>query len=183
MGYCRGIQQDAWKLSGFQNERLSSLAYTMDDHRDLVAALQLFDVSGNEASPPMDELESLLGKDYRGFFVLSILQLLPQARAIYQGLGLPDALFRFTMADIPLNMQVYQRIHGCLGLSEGQLSWLQLHLAGELFRLGRLQFMRRCLEEDSRFGELSLPKGMALLDVHIPADGPLDRAACLDSYR
>lgn len=177
------ILEDARKLTGLDHPGLNALARRIDTEAPLLERLR--ELSGVH---PRDDAErgavqERIGKDWRGFYVLGLLRRLPQAKALYNGLHLPDSLFRATMADIPLKMREYRLISGDLGLRDDQFDWLQLHMAGEIFRLGRLQFKRLWLGEDGRFGQVALPRGTPLIDVHIPGDGSLSPGAVRESYR
>jgi hypothetical protein len=70
-----------------------------------------------------------------------------------------------------LQLRINRRVHGHFGLDTW--SWLTLHMAGNLFRLGRLQFhLIRSKHQDGPGG--SLPYGSDwILGVHIPEDGGL----------
>ena len=62
------------------------------------------------------------------------------------------------------------RVTGQPGLIEWGWNALLLHM--ELFRLGRLEYQPRTLQQDIVFGEVSLAAGTPILEVHIPAGAP-----------
>jgi hypothetical protein len=75
-----------------------------------------------------------------------------------------------TLADVGHHVALHRRATGAFGLDAGP--WISAHFGGGLFRLGRLQFMlrRRRLREPAPPGHERDPW---LLDVHIPATGPM----------
>ena len=97
------------------------------------------------------------------FYVLVFLAALPAVRARHAELGVPADISRATLADLGNKMAIYRRTHGVGGLD--RQTWLTRHFRATLFRLGRLQF------------DMLGP----VLDIHIPADGPLTPAACDES--
>lgn len=176
------ILDDAWRLIGLEHQGLGAVAKGIDGDPALLKRFQSFRGFKPQEDAERSVVEKELGEDWLGFYVLGALRRLRQAKAIYSGLRLPDNLFRATMADIQLKMQEYQRIYGRVGLRDDQFDWVRWHLAGEIIRLGRLQFRRVRLDEDSRFGDIALSKGTPLIEVHIPADGPLSPEGCRASY-
>ena len=57
--------------------------------------------------------------------------------------------------------------------------WLERHLSMKLFKLGRLQFSPGKAEMD--IPALGITKGDPMMEIHIPAVGPLDQEECLKS--
>lgn len=75
-----------------------------------------------------------------------------------------------TLADVGHHIALHRRGTGRFGLDAGP--WLTAHFGGTLFRLGRLQFLLR----RPRLREPRPPgheRDRWLLDVHIPASGPM----------
>jgi hypothetical protein len=62
----------------------------------------------------------------------------PHMAAFYTQLGIPIRIATDTLKDIELWMREYRTLHGRWGLVE--YPWLVLHLKGDVFALGRLQF-------------------------------------------
>lgn len=110
---------------------------------------------------------------------LAAIAAIPDMLELHARRGVSDAVSRATAADIALWIREHHRRTGAWGLSEA--GWIRHHLAGRLFRLGRLQFMP---------GTCRLPLGPQdplhpgdpVLEVHIPAGGPLLPAECLDAF-
>lgn len=64
---------------------------------------------------------------------------LPMTIAFYRAKRIPEQVLAETLEDMAIWMRHYRNQHGEWGL--GQVGWLIHHFTGELFRLGRLQFM------------------------------------------
>lgn len=95
--------------------------------------------------------------------------------------GLPETVCYNTLRDITVWYRECVRQTGCAGVVEWD--WLIYPLKGYLYRLGRLQYQPRKLKEPLCVGEQKYPRGTATLEVHIPADGKLERGAVADSFQ
>jgi hypothetical protein len=114
----------------------------------------------------LESTEPVAWPDVDGYFYVRVfLAALPAVRARHAEWGVPAAISRATLSDLGNKMAIYRRTYGVGGLD--RQSWLTRHFRGTLFRLGRLQF--------DMLG--------AVLDIHIPEDGPLTPAACDESLR
>ncbi|MEK7767595.1 MAG: acyltransferase domain-containing protein, partial [bacterium] len=71
--------------------------------------------------------------------VLVLFSGLPRARAFWKERAIPDAVAIHTLSDIGIWMRHYRARTGRWGLKE--FRWLQYHLMGRIYRLGRVQFM------------------------------------------
>lgn len=67
-------------------------------------------------------------------------------REIHVSRHIPEAITRATLRDIFVWMEMFHRQRGYWGLSN--IAWLRHHLAGDLYRLGRLQFMMNVFRGD-----------------------------------
>jgi GNAT domain-containint protein/N-acyltransferase family protein len=94
----------------------------------------------------------------------TLLAALPDTRAYHAARGVADGVSWATLADLGRCAAIDRRLHGSGGLRDSP--WLVRHFRGRLYELGRLQF-------EEHGGELL---------VHIPESGPLDPAACDDSF-
>ena len=95
--------------------------------------------------------------------------------------GLPEDVCYDTLGDIAVWYRECVRRTGEAGVVEWD--WLLYPLKGRLYRLGRLQYQPRTLREPLRAGSRTYPAGTPVLEVHIPADGRLEREAAADSFR
>lgn len=100
-------------------------------------------------------------------WIEALLRFAPDVVAFHAGLGLPSQVSRDILADTGLQLRINRRVHGRFGLDTW--SWLTLHMAGNLFRLGRLQFHLVRLGEATAWASA----GDWVLGVHIPEDGGL----------
>ena len=83
--------------------------------------------------------------------------------------GVPFEIVVETLKDIVVWAKTWSNLKGELYL--GELNWLNYHLSGRLFRLGRLQFAFGSAEEDIE--KYSVKKGELVVEVHIPEGGKL----------
>ena len=123
---------------------------------------------------------------------------LPYAAAqekAFAGRGLSRQVYHDTMRDLALWYKECVRQTGAPGLVEWE--WLAHSLKGRVLRLGRLQYQPGALEEALCVGaafaakmqasavqtaQVVLAAGTPVLEVHIPADGPLQHAAVIESF-
>lgn len=112
----------------------------------------------------------------RLLYAYAFLGLSPRTRGYHRRYGVGGDVTADTLWDIGQQVALHHRDHGEPGMDKGW--WLAHHLAGYLYRLGRLQFQRAWFPIDTG----PLPKGTAYLDVHIPEGGPLTPAACDEAF-
>lgn len=79
-----------------------------------------------------------LGEPATLLYALVMLSGVPALLAKHRALGIPEAITLDTLSDIELWIKEHRNRHGMLGLE--QIEWLQSHLTGRLFKIGRLQF-------------------------------------------
>ena len=106
--------------------------------------------------------------------LLSYLFMCEKTAEKYRELGIPDSVRDKTLSDITRWAYTWFDMRGELCL--GELSWLRRHLSAKLFQLGRLQFCMAEAEWD--IPALSVKAGDPIIEVHIPADGPLVTEEC-----
>ena len=123
-----------------------------------------------------DAFRSFAAADRQGLRVLKLYQLVAEDTARwYAAQGIPEAVLRDSLRDVGIWCRDYLQANGCPGFAAWE--WLALTLRGRLFRLGRLQFEPAVLPLP--LGEY--PAGTPVLEVHIPAEAPLDTAAVQES--
>ena len=103
----------------------------------------LFAVAKRPDHSPWTRLEGQLGEAAPSFYLLVALSGLPRARALHDARGIPEEVRCDTYLDIALWAQEYHAEHGVWGIRAGLLGWFMNHLWGELYRIGRLQYMLR----------------------------------------
>jgi len=101
----------------------------------------------------------------------------------YKEKNIPHDILLATVSDLPIWIYHHRNWYNEWGFAT--YGWLINHVRGKIFRLGRLQF------EMAKIGDWNMPpeelrldlkEGDRLLGVHIPRDGKLYEAACLDSF-
>lgn len=88
-------------------------------------------------------LTKALGREAGMFYVLILLSGTPQMQRVHRERGIPAYIVRDTVLDLKHCMETeeYHRRFGSWGISPRILNWLMNHWRGELYRLGRLQFV------------------------------------------
>lgn len=121
-------------------------------------------------------------KDHKYEWALSFyLRLSTEVYEQYKNEKLSDEVFDQTFYDLTIWCRECVRKHGVYGLEE--LWWLGQSVKMKLFRLGRLQFEPIELKDPLEGGGVRFEAGTKGLNVHIPADGPLDFPLCLEAFR
>lgn len=95
-----------------------------------------------------------------------------EMRERYEDVGLPEKFFWDNLKDITIWSEDFEKKNGRPGLSEYE--WITRTLRLKLFRIGRLQYEPKQLQESINIGEKSYLKGTPILMIHIPAGEPLD---------
>ena len=114
------------------------------------------------------------------FFVLMFLSALPDLIKSHAEMRIPVNITEDTLSDLPLWIRHHRTKTGQFGLPVP--SWLANHFCTKIFKLGRLQFEFNRLPDDIPTLR-NLKKGTPILGVHIPATGPLETEASMDSFR
>src|SRR5271166_1229112 len=93
------------------------------------------------------QLPAHLGASGRSFYVHVYLSVLPDTLAWHRRMAVPEPVSWATLADLGRHMAIQRRLHGTTGVDEPW--WMMLHLRGELFECGRLQYDRHLLGQPS----------------------------------
>ena len=109
--------------------------------------------------------------------LLTYLYLCEKLSEEYKAKGIPEGILIDTLKDIVRWTETYTDINGRLYL--GELHWLERHLAGQLYKVGRLQYCMAGAERD--MPKYGLKKGDPIMEIHIPADGRLTIEECNES--
>lgn len=109
--------------------------------------------------------------------LLSFLYFCEKTQQDYAAKGISSEILYDTLRDLVIWTETWTDVKGSLCMNE--TGWLKLHLSSKLFKLGRLQFAPGEAEVDvPAFG---ISEGEPVMEIHIPAVGPLDHEACLAS--
>ncbi|SEJ70757.1 hypothetical protein SAMN04487917_11095 [Arthrobacter sp. yr096] len=116
-------------------------------------------------------------------WIEALLRFAPTVHEYHVELGISPAVSAASLADVGLQLRINRRVHGDFGLDTW--SWLTLHMAGNLFRLGRLQFHLVQSPNEIPASDVSgiiEHSSSWVLGVHIPEDGGLSPALVDDSF-
>lgn len=110
----------------------------------------------------------------------------PRAVALYEKLQWPMKILYDTMLDFRVWTLHHRQNFGSWGLIWDAAAFIRCHLQGRVVRLGRLQ----CNTSYPLWKELSDPngcwtleKGTQVINLHIPATGPMPVESCIDSMK
>ncbi|MBO1268765.1 acyltransferase domain-containing protein [Arthrobacter cavernae] len=118
--------------------------------------------SGNAKAEDTTELD----------WIETLLRFAPEVREFHSAHGIAPDLTAAILADMGLQLRINRRVHGAFGLDTW--GWLTLHMAGNMFRLGRLQY--HLIREAGAKTWDQGAGGRWTLGVHIPEDGGLSPA-------
>jgi GNAT-like C-terminal domain/N-acyltransferase N-terminal domain len=96
--------------------------------------------NGHKNCGAIPQLDKSLPGLYCNFFMLLVLAGYPHAVEFYGQRALPKQVMQDTLKDLNVWVEQYQRELGITGLTHRILGWMQGHLTGGLFKIGRLQF-------------------------------------------
>ena len=85
---------------------------------------------------PLGELAEL-------FYLIVALAAVAKEREAHRRMGIPEDVSRQTCSDVSVHAQRSMRLNGRWGLDPCLLRWLRIHAKGEIFRLGRIQYIHR----------------------------------------
>jgi hypothetical protein len=119
----------------------------------------------------------------RWLYVVAFAQFLPTTLEVHARRGVPEAVSRATLADVGRHVRIARRLYGVRACIEQH--WLQAHLRGILYDLGRLQFNLARLElqqAELDEGGIDASPGTFVVETHIPETGPLDSESVDESF-
>jgi len=87
-------------------------------------------------------LDKVLGDLSGAFYLLIALEAVPRIRAVHAALGIPDPVSGDTCHHYLEPVRMYrERFGGHFGVQPRTLYWWRNHVQGDLYRLGRLEYM------------------------------------------
>jgi hypothetical protein len=165
--------------------RSPGLQWLLRRARQLITA-----VMGDPAAPRvlLPPLPAALGDAGRCFPAHLFLATWPLTLDWQRQRGVPDEVSWAIVADLGRQMEIYRDRYGATGVEEAW--WLTLHLRGQIYEFGRLQYNLLRLGDgwlaparwyplaDALGRGTGFRPGDEALGVHIPDGGPLTPAAC-----
>lgn len=99
-----------------------------------------------------------------------------------KNLDLTDEIFYDTMTDMTIWAKVCKRDHGTWGLKE--FNWLSIHVKGDLYRLGRIQYHYIKFDRDIYVkGDTVVKRGDKVINMHIPEGKSFTHDIRMNSYK
>ncbi len=90
----------------------------------------------------LPRLQRTLGDSAGVFYFLIGLDAVPRTRAVHARRNVPERITRRCFSHFEESLALYAMHHaGRPGMNPGSLGWLRNHVKGDLFRLGRFEFM------------------------------------------
>ena len=103
-----------------------------------------------------------------------------QTKQMYVERGISLDIYRTSMLAMKWKMQKTHKMYGVWG--SAWAAWFRPFFLLHRFGIGRLEFELAPSQADYRNGDYSIKKGDPVVNIHIPAAGPLDHDAVVDSY-
>ncbi|WP_327637247.1 acyltransferase domain-containing protein [Kribbella sp. NBC_00482] len=166
---------EEYRLLGFADvDREAAEAFTPDQTAVKELADQIRDAIGKLGSEP----EFTMPEDPRNS-VQAFLDTVPDIRRFHTERGIPDDISWASLADLGQQLKVSRRTHGEYSLETHW--WLTNFWVGNLYWLGRLQYMLFQVTEDKPVP--GTEPGEWIIGVHIPETGPLTPELVDDSIQ
>lgn len=153
------------------SSRLEDVVRQLTDHFEELRPWKLLDLPA--LFDPVTEPEAPAA--LRWLYVVAFAEFLPTTLEAHARRGVPESISRATLADVGRHIRIARRLYGVRACIEQD--WLQAHLRGLLYDLGRLQFNLAPLELDQADLDdagVDAAPGSVVVETHIPETGPLD---------
>lgn len=171
---------------GLNEAFISNVKMVLKSNCDFTRLTQVFHDMGDDRKSTGHFFEEVKKEakekqlDYRIVFGALYIQLALDVYEVYKCRVIDDQVYFDTMSDLDIwSRDCYQKF-GVWGIDE--YNWIINHMRLKLFKLGRLQFEPITLGESINCRQYALPRGAHVLNVHIPAGGPLGHDQCRESY-
>ncbi|MEV7662140.1 acyltransferase domain-containing protein [Paenarthrobacter sp. NPDC089316] len=166
-----GSHSELFRLLDISSEDAHDCAELLATPPDSEVVQALDALKARLGSFPRDGITD--GNASEASWIEALLRFAPSVHAYHLELGISPVVSAASLADVGLQLRINRRVHGRFGLDTW--GWLTLHMAGNLFRLGRLQF--HLVPAD-----VSVSASGWALGVHIPEDGGLSPALVDESF-
>ena len=170
---------------------LSDVEKRLDSDKEFGSAfdkiMDSFKADGDfrKAEESLDELEKASGVDERTLKFIFIMNSSEWVKEKYAEKGISEKVFWDTFEDLKWKLQECMECENTVGTFVA--SWFRLHLALEIFALGRFQYQLTEYDKDEPYigsDGTMLKKGDHLVAVHIPSSGiSLKDEVRYDSYK
>ena len=154
--------------------RVADVVRQLGDHLEELKPWKLLDLPA--LFDPVAEPDASAA--LRWLYVVAFAEFLPRTLEAHLRRGVPEAVSHATLADLGRHVRIARRLYGVRACIEQ--NWLQAHLRGLLYDLGRLQFnlgrleLRQTELDEAR---IAAKPGTVVVETHIPEVGPLDSDA------
>lgn len=165
------MEKNAVNMKRIIKKWYEKLGFPTEYDEEFARILQLCTLTPEYAEENWKDIEN------PGEMLLAFLYRCESLRARYEGLGIGEDILLHTLSDLVIWTNTHYGLYGELGLSETE--WLDRHMKGELFRLGRLQFSPATAKHP--IPEADIREGDGVIEIHIPEGEPMTPDACLDS--
>ena len=159
--------------------RVADVVRQLTDHFEVVKPWKLLELP--PLFDPVSEPDAPAA--LRWLYVVAFAEFLPTTLEAHARRGVSATISRATFADVGRHVRIARRLYGVRACIEQD--WLQAHLRGLLYDLGRLQFNLAPLELDQADLDdagIDATPGSVVVETHIPETGPLDPDAVDASF-
>ena len=174
------------ELCGFTAEEKAILESYLADEKINAAGKEICRLCFEAPARPETFPEPVDGDDLAKANLVSAYYGVEFAGKIHENNGVPPFVLENGMRDIAIWSRHELRDKGVFGIRRG-FHWTNVIYRAVAIRLGRLEcnlsrgFRMEELRDEN--GNLLVKKDEPVIGMHIPADGPLDTEACIDSMR
>lgn len=129
----------------------------------------------------LDEIAEIVGEHPYIIHLLFYVLCAPKTRQLYIQKGISLDIYHTSMLAVKWKMQKTYPLYGVWGSGWG--AWFRPFFQLRRFGIGRLEFELFPSMVDYQKGNVKICKGDPVINVHIPAAGPLDHDAVVESYQ
>lgn len=129
----------------------------------------------------LDKIAEIVGVHPYTIHLLFYVLCAQKTKQLYIQRNLPLDIYRSSMLAVKWKMQKTHKMYGVWG--SGWAAWFRPFFQLRRFGIGRLEFELFPSLADYKRGVYEVHKGDAVINVHIPAAGPLEHGAVLQSYQ
>lgn len=129
----------------------------------------------------LDKIAEMVGEHPYIIHLLFFVLCAPKTKQLYIQRGIPLDIYRSSMLAVKWKMQKTYPLYGVWG--SGWAAWFRPFFQLRRFGIGRLEFELFPSMMDYQKGDVLICKGDPVINVHIPAAGPLNHDAVVESYQ